>query len=222
MNRQGDDKLNSYADDKWWKLVDTHIENLIPGVATLVPLLALAHERMYHASFQNPLIEVLEDYAYVGPLGVLAFLAVAYLLGVLSFTLGRLPMDLLSPLIARPPLFMFKGLLRPDKKYPWKKVTGLCRKLIAVNKCFGDTVAKVLRHGDARAKQEVGKRRQRARLIRGALVPAALAFCVVCPEVRTSWSFWLMFSAGFLLVFAHGELSIFDEARLRLPEGKED
>ncbi|MCC7134380.1 MAG: hypothetical protein IT352_17105 [Gemmatimonadales bacterium] len=135
-----------------WDRLDVHIENLMPGLATLFAALAV--------SLQPIVSDATSDTGY----GIL-LVGAAYIVGVLANTAGRLLFDPASEYLSRPWIFRLFGR---------DKLGGL--RLRTKNKAVNDAYNFYCRCGIQGAEavaREVAKRRQTARLLRSAFVPIA-------------------------------------------------
>jgi hypothetical protein len=177
-----------------------HLENLVPGLVTLT---CLAWKLPATAQiFPNPTIQRLAEQPFIAGLTLVAF---SYLVGVLVFLVSRLILDTVSALTLRPLLL---------KLYRWPEF-GL--NPVLINYKYREALDSVREKPESSStRQEVGRRRQRGRLIRTLLVPA---FVLLWP-FRDGYLV-LYVSAILLLAYSYSEVAIYQEARLArlaLPE----
>jgi hypothetical protein len=173
----------------------SHVENLVPGFVTLLMVATLLPPG-YRNPIQNPdVVRLLAEPVFLALLAVSA----AYLVGAIVFEVSRLLLNPASAWTLRP-IFLriscegFRGKLRKG-----------------INAHYGFTLGRALScENKPDIRQEVVRRRQRARLIRTCLAPALLA-AARCPYP------WVALPVAFiaiLAIYAYAEVTIYQEAEL--------
>lgn len=219
--------------EKWWEFLDSHIENLIPGILVLTLVICSfsslhdqfigpstqhgvhdqatgltaqnsVHDQATGLTTQNSVHELFEKYPY---LAVGTLLSAAYLIGVLCFILGRALVHWFSRWILRRLAFrVCLGVSFTD--FGPKRLDRLHRMMIS----------KAMKVGTAEVRGELHKRRQRGRLLRTAFFPAAfLAYAMSAhwqDWARLGWASALIFLTWVLIscIYAYAEVCVFEEA----------
>lgn len=184
-----------------WEKLDVHLENLVPGLATVWAI----------SLFWNP-----ADSASNGS-GVIvsvALIGVAYLLGVVVNVLSRLLLDRPSQKWTRAWVFRKLGGLKLEN------VESATRDQI--NEAYNLYCTIAIEEEKATA-VEVAKRRQTARLLRSALVPGIiLIWHLLSTTFPLHGMIGLTLITYFLVLLLYGfaELTILDEAYHSVPPNK--
>jgi len=175
----------------------SHVENLVPGLTTLLILAALVP-----AGFESPVKNPWVVKALSEPVILALFLiATAYLSGAVIFLISRGIINTVSALTLR---WVFLWFRYSDLRgMPWE-----------INKAYRSAIESAsygpgIPPNDTR---EVNKRRERARLIRTALIPALLA---ASKYPNRAWAVLVAFLL-IVLVYAYAEVAIYQEARMVL------
>lgn len=183
-----------------WDKLDIHLENLVPGLATLWAL---------SLHWQPPALDA--DISRV-VLGV-SLVGAAYLAGVVVNVACRLALDPASELLTRQWVFklLARGKLRDLK--------GATRK--AVNDAYNYYCTRAISEDKGTAK-EVGKRRQTGRLLRSSLVPIVLLQLYASHTCALGTSVTVGALAGealaLLLLYGYSEVIVLQEAYFAVPE----
>ncbi len=181
-----------------WEGLNLHIENLVPGVVTLLVLLAMCPQSAIETWSESP-AHALTSNAFVG---AMVFVATSYLLGIFVVAVCRAVIDELSPRFVRPLVF---GLC--NKRFRGKSPT-------EVRDLYRDSVSNALESDSEYKRTEVKNRRERTRLLRSAILPALLFTWTVSQDsalvFRVLYEI-LLFGAG-LLLYAYSEYTIYIEA----------
>ncbi|MCB9915238.1 MAG: hypothetical protein H6828_08825 [Planctomycetes bacterium] len=168
-----------------WARLDIHLENLIPGLATL-GVLAFVWKVEIPGG----------DSAF----GAVLLVGIAYLVGVLANVLARLLIDPVSKKYTRVPLL---------KRLTKEKLGELdTRDRDRVNAYFSHVLDEALAFKDERLRAEIEKRRQTGRLCRSAFFPTIAAVAklgawgVIAVPVST---------VGLLFLYSSAEVALFNE-----------
>lgn len=182
-----------------------HVENLVPGFVTLL-LLAVC----VPAHVQNP-VQHAELAALLRQpvIATLFITATAYLTGVVVFVASRLIVDTASTWTFRWILLLaFDGSdFRPKPGNGWRSWLAWLSNINAIY--FGRLKKALDETSKPLARREVIKRRERARHIRTALLPAAF----LGYQTWGSRGFFLAF-ATVVLLYAYAEVAVYREAKL--------
>ena len=170
-----------------------HIENLAPGLVTLL----LLSSRIPATTDIIPNTKVFEliQQQFITGLIVIAF---AYLLGVFIFIISRFVIDTLSALTFRP-IFL--------KLYRWDDFNSMWPK--AINQQYRHVVKSALALDKENSqRQEVVLRRQRGRLLRTLVFPLLIF-------IYPSFGLLMALLAVLIIVaiYAYSELAIYQEAK---------
>jgi len=173
----------------------SHVENLVPGFVTLALLATLVPANQAFPIKNQKVLEVVMQPVIAGAVAT----ASAYLVGAAVFSASRLIVDTLSLLTFR---WMLLLLFRR------RSFTNRCP--MAVNRQYMEVLENALRKPATDAiRIEVGRRRERARLVRTLLFPALIG---VWPAFGPGGAALVFLSV--VLVYAYTEVSIFQEAQL--------
>lgn len=185
-----------------------HVENLVPGVATLYLLLAEYQavlkwpSSMNKAEAPSGLFQALHDNEF---LLALIFLAIAYLVGVVVYAASRFVVNTISALTLR---WVFLAAYSKIGGIEWKKLPW------TITKEYKDTVRRALyANKKSLARREIVKRRERGRLISAALLPAFLV-SLKCPHQLAAI---VVTVVGVVFLYACTEVAVYEEARLAEP-----
>lgn len=173
-----------------------HVENLVPGYVTLFLLAALVPPHFKNPVEHSGLAKLFEQPV----IATLLVTAAAYLVGVVVFITSRLLVDTASQWISRWLLLL---------AFSWKDFPTRRRK--EINHLYFETLKKALdKSAKPLVRREVIKRRERARLIRTALVPAALLGYQSC--LRSGGV--VLAVVAVVLLYAYAEIAVYQEAKL--------
>ena len=193
--------------DKWWGFLDRHIENLIPGMLLLPLLLRAALRTPPNCSTVGTWGRFLVDHSNVA---WVVFLSGAYLLGALSFVVGRMLLDPICPRFPRPILFRHS------------RVNPLSGNWQSIDASYLKVMHAAMKSETPELRTEIHTRRRRGRFIRVAILPAIL-LCVITTAESSGLSRFFAFAGllvvvwvGFLVVYAYAELCIYQEASPRV------
>lgn len=185
-----------------WDKLDIHIENLIPGLATVWAL-----------SLHWKLPAIQSDVSKV-VLGT-ALLGVAYLTGVIVNVMCRILIDPPSEYITRHILFR---MFAKTKLRDMKGAT-----IDEINYAYTYYCGKAIK-GSEETSKEVAKRRQTGRLIRSALIPLVITVLYIAKLYSINLVICLIsiFFVYLLLLFLYGyaEVIILQEAYHAVPENE--
>jgi hypothetical protein len=179
----------------WAKNLNLHLENFLPGSASLF-LLALLYPLETSDLMTQPVFS--KDFL----LGS-AFVSVAYVLGVVLVAVSRI-LDKFS-----------EWLLRP-----WALRTLAIQKAAGthceINHGYRESIKSALASTSAEIRGEIARRRERIHLSRAALVPAILCVYLVTPRWNCALRLALAAVVAFLVlcVYTYLEVALYDEARL--------
>ena len=186
-----------------WDKLDIHVENLVPGLVMLY-ICAIKWSLIPTGFKDNEIL--------IG----LAFVAIAYMVGVNTNVVARLLLDTPSEYTIRP--IMMKIFSR--KKLP--NVTKMTFEKI--NKEFNNYINAALTCGNDNIAKEVMKRRQAGRLIRSSLLPVCfLMYICSKPYCNIHLILFFLFCTycTMLVVYAYSEVIIFHEAYHAVDGGKQ-
>ena len=173
-----------------------HVENLVPGYVTLFLLAAFVPPHLKNPVEHPDLAKLFEQPV----VATLLVTAAAYLVGVVVFITSRLLVDTASQWIFRWLLLLVFGWKDFPRKNPKK-----------INELYFETLKKALdESAKPLARREVIKRRERARLIRTALVPAAL----LCYQFSLRGLCVVAAIAAVVFLYAYAEVAVYQEAKL--------
>lgn len=184
-----------------WEGLDLHIENLVPGVATFVLLLALLPKTVLDTAGPSAASVLLENNFIAG--GV--FVATSYLIGIFNVAICRCIIDPISSVWPRPQLFRlfyrgrFKGKTNAE-----------------INQAYRDAAQAALVSDSEYKRAEIKNRRERGRLLRSGIFPMALFLWWVAGDL----SIWakIPIQIGGLAIgvflYAYIELTIYQESSL--------
>ena len=180
----------------------SHIEALVPGIATLFLGATLVPESVANSIENSVMIKLFLKQSFIAGS---VFIALSYLTGVLIFAVSRAVVDTLSELLPRWILLLvFEWKEFKDGRKPWQ-----------VNDTYRKKLYKA--RGRKEWQPEIDKRRERGRLIRTTVVPVALILSNLIP-----WAWACIVSvATVTIVYSYIELSIFKEVKLALTPLKE-
>lgn len=182
-----------------WEGLNLHIENLVPGIATLSLTLALLPSPVIESVNQSAVSTLTSNSFIVGG----AFISTSYLIGIFSSSICRCIIDPISA--AGPRAFMFR------KFYPdlFKEKDNS-----AVNKAYRAATQKGLDSQSEYKRTEMKNRRERGRLLSSGTLPIALFIL----WATGNYSVWTQISLLFLFIdiciflYAYAELTIFQES----------
>ncbi len=187
----------------WWEKMDFHLENFIPGLATIwiLKMLFRLQFNTYRRFENNDVINT-------------AFwIAAAYLLGVIVNIAGRLLFDYTSERFSRPIIF---------RRFAKGKLGGVKNASIdQVNYAYNRYVTYAIQEAKETSR-EVAKRRQSGRLIRSALIPIVLATIYysnlnrVSPFITFALITFEVFTL--LVLYGYAEVTILHEAYHSVPK----
>lgn len=183
-----------------WEKLDIHVENLVPGLATVWALSLIWQPPAIHSGVSQVVLGIF-------------LLGVAYITGVLVNILCRLLLDPPSEYLTR--VYVFKVFSRAKLR----DLVGASRQ--DVNNAYNYYCEKAVQAANETAK-EVAKRRQTGRLLRSALLPLVL----VQLHLSISWQIPLwcgiaLMAAEYLLLlllYGYAEVTILHEAYHAVPE----
>jgi hypothetical protein len=183
-----------------WDKLDIHLENLVPGLATIWVI------SQWYSPKISAGLEVIVGVALV---------AVAYLAGVIVNVLSRLTVDRPSEWWTRAPIF---------RRLARQKLTGVEQaSREEINQAFNHYCTCAIKEAKATAR-EVEKRRQTGRLLRSSLIPGVLfvwhlwwgtlqTICMIAIMIPITIAAWFLL----LLLYGFAEVSILDEAYHSVP-----
>lgn len=179
-----------------WKSLNLHLENLLPGIVTLVLVAYLLPASVVSHLMDNPVLT--NELARGG-----VFISVAYLLGVVVVAVSRV----LDKLSAWGPRCWELRWLAIEKE----QITG---NIDCVNRHYRESIRAALANAGTEVKAEIAKRRERLHLLRSALVPAMLGVWVFqldwCLKVVLS----IVNAIVILFLYAYLEVAVYDETGL--------
>jgi len=176
-----------------------HIEALIPGLIVVSWIGYSLDNETAKEILDHPFVaEVLLQPIISGFL----LLSLAYFVGVFTFVLSRMVIDIPSAYTLRPLLLKFSK--RVDMSdLAWNEINNQYR--IWIEAAIGPGLA------NEAIKMEVLKRRQRGRILRSSIVPGLMFVWSLTNSILALIGCFLFI----LLSYAYNELSIFQEATLR-------
>lgn len=183
-----------------WKSLNLHLENLLPGIVTLVLIAHLLPRATISHFMNNP---VFTNEIARGS----TFIAVAYLVGVIVVAFCRV-LDKASARLTR-----YWGLR-------WFAIDGIRRSEIRMmnsreaNHHYREQIRLALSSGNSEVKAEIAKRRERIHLLRSTLIPAVLGVWAL--QLAWPYKLGLSLAAGvlILLLYTYLEIAVYDEATL--------
>ena len=181
-----------------WEGLNLHIENLVPGMATLVLLLALLPKTVLDTASDSAAPALLKNAFVAG--GV--FVATSYLLGIFIVAICRCVIDPISSAWPRPRLFrlFYQG-----------RFTGKTN--AEINQAYRDAIQAALVSESEYKRAEIKNRRERGRLLRSGILPAALFFWWIAGDL-TVWAKIPIQIGGLAIgvfLYAYIELTIYQE-----------
>ena len=184
-----------------WENINLHIENIIPGIVTLVLILVLLPKSDFNSVQFSDVSYIMDNSFFSG--GV--FIATSYLIGIFSATICRLIIDLLSACWPRPILF--------KKFYPEHFHE---KKISEINSLYRGAIKNGLDSETEYKREEIKNRRERGRLLRSGTLPSILILWWVTGNLNIFFKRDLIFFAFIFCVFlyAYIELTIYQEAIL--------
>lgn len=176
-----------------------HVENLVPGIVTLILILALLPSSAQQWS-TNPQISPLLQNGFIASV---AFVAVSYVVGVFTVAASRSVIATISSTLVRPVLlrWLYGDTFRG-------KTFG------EVHRGYHEAIQKALYHSGEHKHSEVRNRRQRARILRSAIVPLVL-FVWLLSSNSALWITLLyefITVAAALLLCSYSEVTIYQES----------
>lgn len=179
-----------------WEKLDIHIENLVPGLATVWALSQFRGIRGIQANVESAVV--------VG----IALLGVAYFLGVFANVVGRALLDLVSEHLTRQLMF------RISCESKLKGARNASR--AALNKAYNRYCTSAIQN--QHICKEVAKRRQTARLLRSSLIPVVVLTLYLRPHFWGQLVILQVACVAFLeygvllLLYGYSEATILHEA----------
>lgn len=187
--------------DMKWEGLNLHLENLLPGIVSLVLIYALLPQEIAVILFSERIKEIIKSEFIEASV----FVASAYMLGVLIVAFSRFAVDRLSELFPRP--YLIRKLSRGALSSKSNK---------EINEEYRYKIAIVLSSSNEAVKTEVIKRRERGRLARTAVIPTILAVLLL----TNNSSVWIQGLSlistiiSMLFVYAYIEETIYEECLL--------
>jgi hypothetical protein len=193
-----------------WKSLNLHLENLLPGILTLVMIAHLLPESVLSDPMENG---ILKNELMRG--GV--FVSVAYMLGVVAVAFCRI----LDPLSAKRPRYWALRLLAIDKT-EIDKARQNEKPIDSVNRHYRERIREALSIAGTEVKAEIAKRRERLHLLRAALVPAVLFPWVFPLDGLLKIALTIANAIVILFLYAYLEVAVYDETCLsKIEESKQ-
>jgi hypothetical protein len=184
-----------------WEGLNLHLENLMPGVVSLVLIYALLPHDIAAVLSSERIKEIIKsEFIAAG-----VFVASAYMLGVLIVAVSRFSVDRLSELFPRPHLL---------RKLSRGALSGKSNK--EINEEYRSKICVALSSSNEAVKTEIIKRRERGRLARTSVVPTLL-FVLLLTSNSSLWvkGLSLLCTIIFVLfVYAYIEETIYEECLL--------
>ncbi len=198
-----------------WKAINLHIEILVPGIILCSEFFLLFKDKL-----------LLEIPRIPDSFAIAIFIAASYGLGIISSLFSRALIDYLSELGIRSIVFTMLAhrdsnklhitlksnddyynddYLREKERFLRTKIEKIAR----WNAIYRGVLRSVMKSNNDKAKDEIYRRREIARLIRNLIIPFTLAFYIFFIP------FWIVIFFVFVLclfLYAYSELSIFAEA----------
>jgi hypothetical protein len=184
-----------------WEGLNLHIENPVPGVTTLVLLLALLPKAVLDANSPSAASALL-GYTFVAG-GV--FVAASYLVGIFTVAICRCIIDPISAAWPRP--FFFRWFYR--ERFQAKTNA-------EINQAYRDPTQVALVSDSEYKRSEIKNRRERGRLLRSGMFPMALAVWWVAGDLSV-WAKIPIQIGGMAIgvfLYAYVELTIYQESGL--------
>jgi len=184
-----------------WEGLNLHIGNLVPGVATLVLLLALLPKTVLDAAGPSA-ASVLLGNAYVA---AALFVAASYLVGIYTVAICRCVVNTISARWVCPQLLRlsyptkFKGMRSTKISQTYREATQAALLSDSEYKCT-----------------EVKNRRERGRLLRSGMLPMALVVWLVAGDLSVCAKIAIEITAMAIgmFLYAYLELTIYQESVL--------
>jgi hypothetical protein len=142
-----------------WEGLNLHIENLVPGVATLVLVLALLPKTTLDATGASAASALLGNTFFAG--GV--FVAASYLVGIFTVAICRCIVEPMSAAWPRPQLFRLFYRDRFEAKTNSE-----------IDQAYRDAAQAALVSDSEYKRTEIKNHRERGRLLRSGVLPMAL------------------------------------------------
>lgn len=184
-----------------WGGLNLHLENLLPGIVSLVLIYALLPQQVVDILASDRIKEIIKpEFISAG-----VFVASAYMLGVLIAAISRLALDKPSELLLRPRLLRL--LYR-------ESLSG--KSVKQVNKEYRRQIRAVQESNNETVKSNVSKRREQGRLARTSVVPTLLAVLLLTSNL-TLCARMLSLVVTIILalfVYAYIETTIYEECLL--------
>jgi hypothetical protein len=182
-----------------WEGMNLHIENLLPGIVTLVLLMVVLPLKAINGIDVTLAASLFSNVV----IGGATFIAASYLAGIFVVALSRCVIDPLSGWLPRRVLFRLSD---PDR------FRGADSR--AVRHAYWSATQRALESGNEYTRSEIKNRRERARLLRSALIPMALFVWTVSGNVGLAGKIFcevVVLVLG-LFLYAYLELAIYLEA----------
>ena len=177
-----------------------HIEALIPGLVVVSWIGYLLDDETAKEILNHPFVAQVVLQPIISGFLLLSF---AYSVGVFTFVLSRILIDIPSAYTLRP-LLLKKFSKRVDiRDLAWNEINNQYRKWIEA--AIGPGLA------NEAIKMEVLKRRQRGRILRSSIVPGLMFVWSLTNSILGLTGCFLFI----LISYAYNELTIFQEATLR-------
>lgn len=160
-----------------WENINLHIENLIPGIVSLILVLSFLPEPMLENVLSNQYVDTLIKNRVSGNI---FFLCTSYLLGIFVVILSRFIIDPISEQYLRP--LLLKLLLSPENKDKMKSWD-----FDKINTEYRSAIKIALESENEAVKSEVAKRRERGRLLRTTFIPIMLVIFAFSISKNLRW-----------------------------------